>query len=702
MGKKSLLKSTSKKKNTKTKTDSDKEITPAGVKSDVKAAPKKAKASKKQAAAKAVPAKATPVETKKTEVKPEKPLSIKELVLKKFDTPAPGTLFTVKADDTARKSVMAPPFISGLEPAETERVRRLLFKTFDLSVPDSVPVEAVPVAPAVAEKAPKPKKKSSESPAAPVLIPALLKQKFDIVVPAKLYVPPISASGKTIVSPPFVAGLNPAETERVRKLLFKAFDLSVPELAPAEAAPVSIDALLKQKFDIVVPAKLYMPPVTASDNTLDSPPFVSGLDPAETERVRKLLFKTVDLSVPDPVPVEVTPAAPAVAEKVDKPEEKPPAPVIGNVPEPPAAPVSIEALLKQKFDIVAPATRYVPPLIASDNTIDSPPFVSGLDPAETERVRKLLFKTFDLSVPDPEPVEATLTVSAVAEEAPVSEGKTVEPELATPEEPVVPPDELPIPPQRPLPIGLDFPEPPTVPTMPPSNADVSGDQSAPIEPKKSMYRVWAGLDPVIKKAIAAGCGLALVFVLISIISFSNMSKYYLKNKGGAVEVWQGRFAPLGTDRIAVLPDVQMKKITKSALSRAEVAPLIVENFVSRADDLMVSTGTPNFKVIRKLLNKALSFAEDKAVHESILQRIDRIDMTALIFKATVSAEKDSRPELEAARDYLAEAVRLAREAGDKEMIQQKLKAVNDRIDAIPPIQKTTPAPAKPAGGHTAH
>ena len=649
MGKKSLLKSTSKKKNAKTKTDSEKEITPAGKKSDVTAVPKKAKVSKKQALAKAKPA-----ETQKMEEKKEKPLSIKELVLKKFDTSPPDTLFTVNADDAARKSIMAPPFISGLDPAETERVRKLLFKKFDLSVPD--------LAPAVAEKAPKSKKKAPES----------------------------------------------------------------------LAVPVSIAALLKQKFDIVVPAALYVPPVATSNETIASPPFVSGLEPAETERVRKLLFKKFDLSVPDPAPVEAAPVAPVVEEKVEKPKEKTPEPAIEKAPEPPVVPVSIEALLKRKFDIVVPAVLYVPPVPTSDETIASPPFVSGLEPAETERVRKLLFKTFDLSVPDPAPVDTTPPAPLVAEEVPVAEEKAaeLEPATATPEvaavlsdekaleviaaEPEPEPEskaeaaapaqeeasapvvETPKPPQRPLPIGLDFPEPPTVPTMPLSHAELTADQPAPSEPKKNRCQCWAGLDPVIKKAIAAGCGLAAVFLLIGITSFSNMSKYYLKNKGGAVEVWQGRFAPLGTDRIAVLTDARMKKETKSALSRAEVAPLIVENFVSRAEALMVSKGTPNFKAIRKLLKKALSFADDKSVRESILQRMDRIDLTALLFKATISAEKDSRSELEAAREYLTEAVWLARDAGEKQMIQEKLKAVNDRIDAIQPVQKVPPAPAKPA------
>jgi hypothetical protein len=243
MGKKSLLKSTSKKKNTKVKADSDKETTSAGETGEVKAAPKKAKGTRKQAAAKSAPAAGPSKETKKAEGKQEKPLSIKELVLKKFDTPKPDTLFVVQADDAARKALMSPPFVSGLDAAETSRVRKLLFKTFDLSVSDPAPVEPEPMVAAVAEKTPA----AAAIPAEPVIDTAP-----ESPVPAAIPAEPVI---ETAPEPP--------------------------------AVPVSIAELLRLKFDIVVPAVRYAPPVAASADPIEAPPFVSGLDAAETSRVRE-------------------------------------------------------------------------------------------------------------------------------------------------------------------------------------------------------------------------------------------------------------------------------------------------------------------------------------------------------------------------------------------------------------------------------
>jgi hypothetical protein len=464
------------------------------------------------------------------------------------------------------------------------------------------------------------------------------------------------------ITPPVEASEVKSAPKKARgakkQAVAKAKPVETKKSETKKEKPLSRGELLKKKFDIVVPDRLYVPPAVAA-KAVEAPPFVSGLDAAETQRVRKLLFKTFDLSVPDPVLPEPEPVIAAVE----------------KTPEPPAAPVSIAELLKRKFDIVAPTMLYVPPAAAS-RIIEAPPFVSGLEPAETERVRKLLFKTFDLSVPDPVPAEPEPIVPVVEEKAPepVVEEKAPEPEVKVVE-----------------------PEP-----APEMAAIEPAAQTAPCPPEKSKRKFMEGLDPLIKKAIYAGCGLAAVFLLISIASFSNMSQYFLINKGDAVEVWQGRFAPLGTDRIAVLTGARMLKNTKSAYTRAEVSPLIIENYVRRADDLMVTKGVPDFEAIHTLLKDALSYAEGEEVRGNILQRLNRIEMTALVFKATISAGKESRSDLETAREYLTKAGWLAKEKSETEMIQQKLKAVNDKLSVPPPLKQSAPSKSPPSAAPAAH
>ena len=76
-----------------------------------------------------------------------RPLSISELVLKKFDGWNPPHIFVLPADNSLMPD--APPFVSAVIPQEAERISSLLFKSFDLKA-DYAQYEAERIA---AEKA---------------------------------------------------------------------------------------------------------------------------------------------------------------------------------------------------------------------------------------------------------------------------------------------------------------------------------------------------------------------------------------------------------------------------------------------------------------------------------------------------------------------------------------------------------------------
>jgi len=91
-----------------------------------KAAPKKKAAVKAKAAPKPkVAAKAAPAPEKK-------PVSVKDLLQKKFPVWKPEKLYTVGPDKADLKDVTAPPFVSGTE-EEQKRIKKLLLKKFDLA-----------------------------------------------------------------------------------------------------------------------------------------------------------------------------------------------------------------------------------------------------------------------------------------------------------------------------------------------------------------------------------------------------------------------------------------------------------------------------------------------------------------------------------------------------------------------------------------
>ena len=95
-----------------------------------KSTPKKKTTGSKTASAKTVQQAEKPEEDMASPDSAAKPLSISELVLKKFDGWHPPQMFIPPADDSP--APVAPPFVSDADPREVERITALLFRTFDL------------------------------------------------------------------------------------------------------------------------------------------------------------------------------------------------------------------------------------------------------------------------------------------------------------------------------------------------------------------------------------------------------------------------------------------------------------------------------------------------------------------------------------------------------------------------------------------
>jgi colicin import membrane protein len=129
MGKNSLTQSTTKGKKSAAKKKATKKTAVKAKAAPKKKAAVKAKvAPKPKAAVKAAPkakvaAKAAPA---------KKPVSVKDLLQKKFPVWKPEKLYSVSPDKADLKDVAAPPFVSGSE-EEQKRVKELLMKTFDMA-----------------------------------------------------------------------------------------------------------------------------------------------------------------------------------------------------------------------------------------------------------------------------------------------------------------------------------------------------------------------------------------------------------------------------------------------------------------------------------------------------------------------------------------------------------------------------------------
>ncbi len=163
MGKKSLIKSTSKKKSASSKKKSEdlkkstkttsgdkktetKKTAASGKKATAKtkvtkAAAKKTAAKPKTAAKKTATKSKATVKTKvaKAAAKPKraakakkKPVPIKELLMKKFDAEVPETLYTVPKSKKAAVKFTAPSILDGYDKKDAKRIKKLLTNTYSV------------------------------------------------------------------------------------------------------------------------------------------------------------------------------------------------------------------------------------------------------------------------------------------------------------------------------------------------------------------------------------------------------------------------------------------------------------------------------------------------------------------------------------------------------------------------------------------
>ena len=210
MGKKSLTKSTTKKKATaKKKTTAKKTETKA-------AAPKK--------------------ETKKTTAKkkpaPKKP-TLKSILNRKFDAWAPKKLFKATPDSDLLSGFSAPPAIDEKDKEKATTLRALLNRQFDLTVPDKAKAEKPKkeTAPKTKPKAPA-KEKPAAKPKKTLSVRELIDLQFDSWQPKKLYAPAVDdAFEKGFSAPPAFESKDKAEADRIRGLIARTFDMKVIEAA---------------------------------------------------------------------------------------------------------------------------------------------------------------------------------------------------------------------------------------------------------------------------------------------------------------------------------------------------------------------------------------------------------------------------------------------------------------------------------------
>ncbi|MGB5984694.1 MAG: hypothetical protein WBG37_05260 [Desulfobacterales bacterium] len=180
------------------------------------------------------------------------------------------------------------------------------------------------------------------------------------------------------------------------------------------------------------------------------------------------------------------------------------------------------------------------------------------------------------------------------------------------------------------------------------------------------------MNTPMKIAIGGFVGLVLLVVLAS---FSNSGNFYLQPAEGALEIWQGKFAPLGQEKLIELPGIAAPELIKESYGKKEVFPYAFNYYLDRADHLLDQSATPDFEAIQSELDMAKRFAVNRDQHRQINARLDGLQVMTLMVKASVAASRGTPESLEKALDYYKTAAFVTRDEGLEAQIKEKMSAI---------------------------
>lgn len=182
------------------------------------------------------------------------------------------------------------------------------------------------------------------------------------------------------------------------------------------------------------------------------------------------------------------------------------------------------------------------------------------------------------------------------------------------------------------------------------------------------------MDKTFKYAVGA---LACIIAILLLASLSNSGKFAFKQNDQMVELWQGRFAPMGWNRVAsfsdpkILNGVQQKK----AYSKKQTYGILSDYFINRADEILKTGETPDLKAAKSYLGHASKYSLTDARREEIRRRLNRMNFLVLLGKGELARSKGTVPDFENAKKYLMEAIPYASTDLEKDMLAKNLAAI---------------------------
>ncbi len=520
-----------------------------------------------------------------------------------------------------------------------------------------------------------------------------LFRSFDRWRPESPFSPPADDRAG-YAAPPFDAGIS-------KEILFRKFDVDFadaakPPKAPAKPKkpaakakpaspprkPATREELLRRDFGAWKPAAPYAPPAGDEDANYAAPGFGAGV-------ARDVLFRKFD---------DVDFAAIA----------KPPKPA-----PPPRKPATREELLRRDFGAWKPAAPYAPPAGDEDANYAAPGFGAGV-------ARDVLLRKFDdvdfaaiakppkPPAPPREPVPReelirrdfgawkpeTLYAPPPADEAakfsapPMNDGASSEirfrkfdfdfetPAREAEEKRAAAPDE--------------------------KAGDASGASSDETVIKLSETKER---DPMDRNITFLAAGVVLLFILIGAASFSNSGRYYVEPTDDGVQIWKGRFSPLGRKLLADLEGLAPPEPLRPVYSREAALTLAFDHFMGKVNQKLEDPTRINFDQLETLLDRAGKFAATEDQKIALDRRQTDLRLTTYLFRANTAAGRGDRKGFSKAADLLEEAALLKLSPGQTAFVERQIELLNDMKNATPetpeaPREKRE-SPAPEADGHGA-
>jgi hypothetical protein len=132
------------------------------------------------------------------------------------------------------------------------------------------------------------------------------------------------------------------------------------------------------------------------------------------------------------------------------------------------------------------------------------------------------------------------------------------------------------------------------------------------------------MDKMLKYAIGV---FAFVVAILIMASLSNSNNFYFKQKEQMIEMWQGRFAPMGKGLVASFSDPAIIEglPEQDSYTRKQAHGALCAYFIKQADAMLNAGDTPDLKGAKAYLTQASKYAVSDADRSAVKERLRSIN-----------------------------------------------------------------------------